>query len=79
MRSANSWLMPFTRNILDRGVRDPLQSTELFHQLLAPFGAKPGYALQHRGVTHTCAPLAVAGDGKSVRFVADLLYQVQGR
>ena len=47
-------------------------------QRAAALGAKAGNLLQGGLVTHPGAPLAMPGDGKAVRLIANLLQQMQG-
>src|SRR5882762_246219 len=65
------------RQVLDARPHDALQPAETREQLLAAFGADPGYALQRRGRAPLGASRPVPGDGETVRLVANPLDQVQ--
>ncbi len=57
----------------------PLQTTELFQQILAALLPDAGNVFQDRAGARLVATLAVACDGKPVRLIANMLYQMQRR
>jgi hypothetical protein len=61
--------------VINAGTRDTLQTAELPEQLSAPLRAQSGNFLKSRSSPRFGALLAVPGDGKSMRFVANLLNQ----
>src|SRR5437660_7377317 len=67
----------YLRQVLDARAHDALQPAETREQLLAAFGADPGYALQRRGGAPLGATRPVPGNGEPVRLVANPLDQMQ--
>lgn len=61
------------RQVIDPGAHYLLQATEMSEKRLAAPIPYPGYFFKHRGSTRFSAPLAVTGNGKTVRLIADLL------
>ena len=68
-----------TTEVLNTRTRDFLHATELFEQLLPAPRTNSRDRFQRRNCARSGASQAVAGDGKAVRLVAYLLYQVQRR
>ncbi len=54
-----------------------LQATEMSDEGLALFWSQAGNFFQHGAAAFFLAPLAVSGNGKSVRLIADMLNKVQ--
>ena len=68
-----------SRQILDTRSTDALKTAKLFEQALPPFRAYPPNRLQCGCPVSIFSALTVAGNGKTVCFVPDLLNQVQRR
>ena len=69
----------YTVQILHAGTRHTLQAAKLLEKNMPALGSETGDFLKWRLVAGLPPPLPVAGDGKTVSLIADLLYQVQGR
>ncbi len=54
-------------------------AAKMAQQIAPPFGAHAGYTLQCRLLPRLVSAGTVPGDGKTVRFISNMLYQVQGR
>ena len=65
--------------VLDARPHDALEPAESGQKLPPPFAADARYAFEHRGHAFLAAARPMAGNGKSMRFIPDGLYQVQGR
>ena len=63
--------------IVDTGAGDSLQTAELAQQVPAPLRSNAGNAFQRRSHTPRVTPRPVPCDRETVRFVAQLLNQVQ--
>src|SRR5690606_39519670 len=61
------------------GAGQLLEATKVLEQLPAPLWPYPGDTFQGGCITGLATPLAVAGDGKAVRLVADMLDEMQRR
>src|SRR6056297_4229127 len=59
--------------------RHALQSAEVAQKVPAPLRPEPRDILQHRAPAGFRAACPVAGDGETVRLVADVLYEQQRR
>ena len=66
-------------DILDAGLGEPLEPTEVPEKILAALGPHPADILEHRTRFLFAAPLTMPRDRKAVGLVPDLLHQVQGR
>ncbi|MNT95666.1 hypothetical protein D3C72_2375890 [compost metagenome] len=66
-------------DFFDAGAGQLLQTTEVFEQVTTTLWPYPGYVFQAGSTPGLATPGTVAGNGKTVRFVTDLLDQVQGR
>ncbi len=65
------------RQIIRPGAHHLLQAAEMSEERLTAPVANSGYLFKHRGGACLGAPLTVAGDGKTVCFIADLLDEKQ--
>ena len=63
--------------ILDRCRLHAIETTKLGKQLLAPGRAHTCHVFKFRMSARLGAPRPVSDDGKTVRFVANFLYQVK--
>ena len=63
----------------DPGPHQLRQAAELAQKLLTAFRTEARDVLQRRSIARPGAALAMAGDGKPMRLVANLLDQMQGR
>src|SRR5690606_6082400 len=64
-------------NFHGAGAGQLLEATKVLEQLPPPLWPYPGDTFQGGCITGLAAPLAVAGDGKAVRLVADMLDEMQ--
>src|SRR3569623_2417680 len=70
---------PYLAKIFHPGARYILQPAELREQLAAALGPEAGDVFQRGTIAGLAAPLAMAGARETVRFVADLLDEMQCR
>src|SRR3569623_1636619 len=69
--------VPYLAKIFHPGARYFLQPAELREQHAAALGPEAGDVFQRGTIAGFAAPLPMAGDCKAVRFVADLLDEMQ--
>src|SRR6056297_707486 len=65
--------------VVHTGGGNALQSTEVTQQIPAPLGTEPRNVLEHGAPARFRTLRPVAGDGETVRLVADVLYEQQRR
>jgi hypothetical protein len=63
--------------VVDAGPEQSLHAAEVPQQRAALRGAQAGYRFQHGLIVPARSPLAMAGDGEAMRFIANALDDAQ--
>ena len=66
-----------TRKVVDACTRHGLQSAELTKHFSPPLRAKTRYRFQRRSRSTLLAAAAVSGDSEAMRFIANLLHEME--